>query len=144
MKRITIALALVLTLVLAACSPQNQEAAALAGDWAGDLQIAGATVPVAFTVDARGEIDDSTFHLAVEGENFSYRVDSSVFNSRILIDASASADGVGEATFNLDGQIGDEEISGTYELEGYLLTGDGRVTLEQSGTFSISRVHAAE
>lgn len=133
-----------MALVLAACSPQNQEAAALAGEWEGDLQIAGTSVPVAFTIDARGEIEDSTFNLSFNGENFSYQVRSEVRNSQFWLDASATHADIGHASLSLTGLVGHDEISGEYVVSVNVRFDESEVRLEETGSFRIDRVHSAE
>ena len=120
MKRFSVALALLMALVLAACSPQNQEAA------------------------ARGEIEDSTFNLSFNGENFSYQVRSEVRNSQFWLDASATHADIGHASLSLTGLVGHDEISGEYVVSVNVRFDDSEVRLEETGSFRIDRVHSAE
>ena len=144
MKRISFVLTAFLALVLAACSAPNEEAAALAGDWSGDLQLAGSTVPVNFSIDARGEIEDSTFNVSLQGEDFSYSVSSEVLNSQFTLAAEARHTDLGFVNLSLTGLVTDNEITGNYSLVAELQHEGTTLELTDSGSFRIERVSHAE
>ena len=134
MKRIPLILMAAIALILAACS-QPQEPTTAAGSWQGQVQYAGTSVPLSFEVDATGRINDGSFNASFSSENFSWSVDAVVTDTTIDVDARASHDSLGTVTFEMDGTITDDTMSGTWTL----IASSGDDSFNASGQFTLTR-----
>lgn len=134
MNKFPLILMAAIALVLAACS-QPQEPTAAAGSWQGQVQYGGASVPLSFEVDAAGRINDGSFNASFNSEDFSWTVDAVVTDTTIDVDARASHVSLGTVTFELDGTITDDTMTGTWTL---VATNDDG-SFNASGSFTLTR-----
>lgn len=134
MKKFPLILMAAIALVLAACS-QPQEPTAAAGSWRGQVQSTGLSVPLSFEVDASGRINDGSFNASFNSEDFSWTVDAVVTDTTINVDARASHVSLGTVTFELDGTVSGDTMSGTWTL--VASNDDG--SFNASGSFELTR-----
>jgi hypothetical protein len=138
MKKTFGILALCFVFLLSACEfsvpPLNLE-----GDWKGQVTVANTELPVAFSLDARGNILGGTFSDHGSAAFGSYTFSSTVTSSHITITAIASSTiggvTIGSATVSFYGKVNGDTIAGDFHSVISASIGAGSL----DGTFSITR-----
>lgn len=133
-KRFLLLVLFAAAIVFTACSPQP--AVAVQGQWAGTANVAGASVPVGFTVDRDYQVSDSNFHFDYDDGYVSYTVSSEVKGNRLSLLATASSPD-GTLTFTLDASVEGNTMTGEYNLRG--VDSQSKEFMTVSGSFKATR-----
>lgn len=117
-----------------ACSPQP--AVEVQGQWDGTANVAGASVPVGFTVDRDYQVSDSDFNFDYDDGYLSYKVSSEVKGNRLSLQATASSPD-GTLTFMIDANVDGNTMTGEYSLRG--VDSKGKEFITVTGSFKATR-----